>query len=65
MSYLSLVVRTTQSPADLVPQIRHVVESFDRALPVSQVLTMDEAVDRATAQPHFEMWLLTSFVRLP
>jgi predicted permease len=61
MTYLTLVVRSNQNPANLVPQIRHVVESFDRALPISQVLTMDEAVGLATAQPRFEMWLLASF----
>jgi putative ABC transport system permease protein len=61
MTYLTLVVRSNQNPVNLVPQVRHVVESFDRALPISQVLTMDEAVGLATAQPRFEMWLLASF----
>jgi predicted permease len=61
MTYLTLVVRSNQNPAGLVPQVRHVVESFDQALPISQVLTMDEAVGLATAQPRFEMWLLASF----
>ena len=61
MTYLTVVIRSDQSPANLVRQVRHVVESFDRALPISQVLTMDEAVGLATAQPRFEMWLLAMF----
>jgi putative ABC transport system permease protein len=61
MTYLTVVIRSNQNPANLVPQVRRVVASFDRALPVSQVQTMDEAVRLATAQPRFEMWLLASF----
>jgi putative ABC transport system permease protein len=61
MTYLTLVIRSHQKPANLIPQVRHIVESFDRALPISQVLMMDEAIGVATAQPRFEMWLLASF----
>ncbi len=61
MTYLTVVIRSNQNPTNLVPQVRHVVESFDRTLPVSQIQTMDEAVGFATAQPRFEMWLLASF----
>ena len=61
MTYLTVVIRTEQTPAKLMPQVHKVVESFDRALPVSQVQTMEEAVALATAQPRFEMWLLAFF----
>jgi putative ABC transport system permease protein len=61
MTYLTVVIRTHQNLVSLVPQVRHVVQSFDRALPVSQIQTMDEAVGLATAQQGFEMWLLASF----
>jgi putative ABC transport system permease protein len=61
MSYLTVVVRTDRAPANLIPQVRHVVESFDRALPVSQIQAMDEVIAIATARPRFEMWLLACF----
>ncbi len=61
MQYLTLVARTTGDPTLLAPQLRQVVHSFDRNLTVSQVLTMDQAVADATAQPRFEMFLLTLF----
>ncbi len=61
MTYLTVVIRSRQNPANLVPEVRQVVASFDRSLPISQVRTMDEAVGLATAQPRFEMWLLASF----
>jgi predicted permease len=61
MTYVTVVIRTRQNPTSLVPEVRHVVQSFDRALPISQILTMDEVVGLATAQPRFEMWLLVSF----
>ncbi len=61
MTYLTVVIRSNENPADLIAEVRHVVGSFDRALPISQVQTMDEAVGLATAQPRFEMSLLASF----
>jgi predicted lysophospholipase L1 biosynthesis ABC-type transport system permease subunit len=61
MTYLTVVIRSRQDAAHLVPELRRVVASFDGALPISQVLTMDEAVGLATAQPRFEMWLLVAF----
>lgn len=61
MTYLTVVVRGAQDAANLTRQVRRVVESFDRALPVSKVLTMDEVVGSATAESRFEMWLLMSF----
>jgi predicted permease len=64
MSYMTVVLRSSASAAELMPQVRRVVESFDRALPISQVLTMDEAIAVATAQPRFEMWLLAAFAAL-
>ena len=61
MTYLTLVARGDGDPAKLATQMLQVVRSFDRNLPVSQVLTMDEAVSVATAEPRFEMMLLGLF----
>jgi putative ABC transport system permease protein len=61
MSYITLVVRADGNPAQLTPAVQRVVRSIDRNLPISQVLTMEEAVAHATAQPRFEMLLLGLF----
>lgn len=61
MSYITLVVRGNANPAELTRQLRQVVQSFDRNLPISQVLSMDEVVAMATAEPRFETVLLTLF----
>jgi putative ABC transport system permease protein len=61
MSYITLVVRANGDPAHLTAAVQGVVRSIDRNLPVSQVLSMDEAVAHATAQPRFEMLLLGLF----
>ena len=60
-SYITLLVRTTGDPAALTPALKHTVWSFDRDLPISQVLTMDAVVADANAQPRFEMLLLGIF----
>ncbi|HUO31066.1 MAG TPA: ABC transporter permease [Bryobacteraceae bacterium] len=64
MAYITLVVRTAGNPADLSPAIQQTVRSFDRSLPVSAILTMDEAVAEANAQPRFEMLLLGIFAAI-
>jgi putative ABC transport system permease protein len=61
MSYITLVVRAAGDPAHLTAAVQGVVRSIDKNLPISQVLSMDEAVAHATAQPRFEMLLLGLF----
>jgi len=61
MSYITLVVRSSGDPAELAPAVKKTVWSFDRNLPISEVLTMDGVVADANAQPRFEMLLLGVF----
>jgi putative ABC transport system permease protein len=61
MSYITLVVRADGNPDDLASAVRQTVWSFDPNLAISQVLTMDQAVADATAQPRFEVMLLGLF----
>jgi putative ABC transport system permease protein len=60
-AYLTLVARTTGDPADLASTVKRAVWSFDRNLPISEVLTMDRVVADATSQPRFEMVLFGLF----
>ena len=61
LEYLSLVVRTNGDPSPLANELKSVVASVDKGVPVSQVITMDDAVENSNAQPRFELWLLGSF----
>jgi putative ABC transport system permease protein len=60
-SYVTLVVRTRRNPATLSGLIKNTVWSFDRNLAISEVLTMDDVVAEANAEPRFEMALLGVF----
>jgi putative ABC transport system permease protein len=60
-AYITLVVRTAGDPADLAPAVKQAVWSFERNLPISDVLTMDQVVADANAQPRFVMLLLAVF----
>ncbi|MFL6302674.1 MAG: ADOP family duplicated permease [Candidatus Sulfotelmatobacter sp.] len=61
VSYITLVARTSGDPAAAAPAMKEAAWSFDRNLAISEVLTMDGVVADATAQPRFEMQLLTIF----
>ena len=61
MAYITLVVRGNGNPAELVSAVKQVVWSFDRNLPISDVVTMNRAIADANAQPRFEMLLLGAF----
>ncbi len=60
-AYITLVARTSGDPAELASAMKRTVWSFDRNLPISQVLTMDRAVADATSQQRFEMLLFGLF----
>jgi len=56
---MSYVVRTGQAPAQLLPAVRAVVDAVNPTLALAQVATLEEMVDRASAQMVFTMALLT------
>ena len=60
-AYITLVVRTEGDPAGMAPSVKKLVWSFDRDLPISEVVTMDHAVADSTAQSRFEVLLMGMF----
>ncbi len=54
----SFVVRTATPPGDLVASVRRVVTAVDPGLALAQVRTLQEILDRASAQMAFTMALL-------
>jgi putative ABC transport system permease protein len=63
-SYITLVVRTAGDPGALTASVKNAIWSVDTKLPVSSILTMDEAIARANAEPRFEMLLLGVFAAI-
>jgi putative ABC transport system permease protein len=60
-AYITLVVRTAADPSEFTSAVKSAIWSLDPNLPISKVLTMDDAVAQANAQPRFEMLLLGIF----
>jgi putative ABC transport system permease protein len=61
-SLMFLVLRTEIPPASLATAVRHEVLAVDRDQPVSDVRTMDSAIQESTAQPRLNAGLLVIFV---
>ncbi|MBZ5605730.1 MAG: ABC transporter permease [Acidobacteriia bacterium] len=56
-----IVVRATGDPKSLVSAVRSAVREIDPALPIAQVLTMDEVMDGVRSRPRFLTTLLGLF----
>jgi predicted permease len=59
VTVMSYVLRTTTPPLGLVPDVRRAVQGVDSNLPLVQVRTLQELLDRASAQMALTMALLT------
>jgi predicted permease len=62
--YLTVVVRTAGDPKLMAPAIQNAIGELDRDLPLADVLTMEQVVDRAVWQPRFATSLLAGFAGL-
>jgi predicted permease len=58
VSSMSFVVRSATPPTTLLPSIRRAVDAVDPKLAIAQVATLQEMVDRASAQMAFTMTLI-------
>jgi putative ABC transport system permease protein len=58
------VVRTSVDPMSLEPEVRMLVSSMDRDIPVTDVSTMRDLMSLQLAQPRFAMVLLGAFAAL-
>lgn len=61
---LRSVVRTSMDPMSLEPEVRRLVSSIDRDIPVTSVHTMNELLSLQLVQPRFAMILLGAFAGL-
>jgi putative ABC transport system permease protein len=61
---LQLVIHTRQDPRALIPTLQTVVRDVDANLPVSDIHTLEDVVNRSVATRRFTMVLLTTFAGL-
>jgi putative ABC transport system permease protein len=61
---MTIVVRTAMRPTDLIPAVRREVTSLDSNLPIYDVRTMDQWIDRSLAAPRFNVVLFGVFAAL-
>jgi predicted permease len=62
--YMNFVVRTAQDPASIVSALRRQVAAIDKGVPVYQVATMDQLLNRSLAPQRFDLFLLGLFAAL-
>jgi predicted permease len=60
VSVMRFVIRSATPPSALAKSIRQAVDTVDRKLAVSQIATLQEMVDRASAQMAFTMTLIAA-----
>lgn len=58
---MSVVVRTSTTPASVVSGLRQELGRLDKDLPLSQVHTMNELIDQSVVPQRFRTWLLGAF----
>jgi putative ABC transport system permease protein len=61
---LPLVIQTRGNPMDVVPSLRDAVHRIDASLPISDVRSLEEVVNRSVATRRFTMFLLATFAGL-
>ncbi|HEV2418571.1 MAG TPA: ABC transporter permease [Terriglobia bacterium] len=64
LPWMSFVVRTKMAPSALGPEVRKAIWSLDKDLPIVDMTTMDQALDRAYGPRRFNMALLLAFAAL-
>jgi putative ABC transport system permease protein len=63
-NYGTLVVRSDRDVEQLALPVQRVIQSMDRDLPVSSILTMDQMLGKSTLDQSFDTTLLSSFALL-
>jgi putative ABC transport system permease protein len=61
---MSVVIKTAGNPASLSSAMKQKVWEIDKEQPISDVLTLQELVERRTSQARFNMWVLSVFAGL-
>ena len=58
---MTVIVRTNGNAGAIGRELRAIVESIDRSVPVTDVRTMDNVISQSVAKPRFTMSVVTGF----
>jgi ABC-type antimicrobial peptide transport system permease subunit len=61
---MHVVIRTMGDPGNLTPAVRQATGVLDREIPLSDIASMDQLLDRSVAEQRFRTWLFGSFAGL-
>jgi len=61
---MALVLRSPMEPSSLVPALRNALQEIDPALPIYDVMTMNERLSKSVAARRFNLLLLGGFATL-
>lgn len=64
MGYGTLVIRSSHNVEQLALPVQRILQSIDRDVPVSHVLTMDQLIGKSTLDQSFDATLITAFAVL-
>jgi putative ABC transport system permease protein len=64
MRDMTLVLRTSSDPMSAVPAVRHAIESVDPELPLFDVASMEQLLNRSVSEPRLNTVLLAAFAAL-
>jgi predicted permease len=62
--YITVVIRTGAEPGAAMRQVRAQVAALDPALPVSHLMTMDDAVRASAAERRLDAWVVSGFAAM-
>jgi putative ABC transport system permease protein len=62
--WMSVVVRTPDSSASVIPMVKREIWSVDTQIPLNNIRSLDELVQRSLAERRFNMFLLGLFAGL-
>jgi putative ABC transport system permease protein len=61
---MSLVLQSTGDPSGLAPALRAAIQEVDPALPLYQVMSLEERLSNSVARRRFHLWFLSGFALL-
>ena len=64
LPYFGAVIRTDRGAAAVTPIVKSIVAELDPDLPIGDVNTIEQTIDRSTGEPRFRSYLIAGFALL-
>jgi putative ABC transport system permease protein len=64
LPYFGAIIRTDRGAAAVTPVVKGIVKQLDADLPIGDVRTIEEIIDRSTGEPRFRSYLIAGFAFL-